>query len=160
MPLKLNVGLSRKVGEANYGSRGASVDIELELDSNLAADPAKLQERIRQLFDMVRSSLTEELNGNGGNHANSSGRTGEGSGPASPNGNGNGANQNGRQSQQPRGATQSQVKAIFAIAKNQHIDLKRLLSDRFQRSRPDDLSIQEASKLIDELKNSASREGG
>ncbi len=35
MPMKLNVGLSRKVGEPNYGSRGASVNLELELDAAL-----------------------------------------------------------------------------------------------------------------------------
>jgi len=47
MPLKLNVGLSRKVGDTNYGSRGASVNVELELESSLVGEPAKLQERIR-----------------------------------------------------------------------------------------------------------------
>ena len=61
--LKLNVGLSRKVGEPNYGSRGASVNVEMELESALASDAAKLQERIRQLFDVVRASLLEELRG-------------------------------------------------------------------------------------------------
>ncbi len=46
MPLKLNVGLSRKVGEPNYSSRGASVNLELELDSAIVGEPDRLQERI------------------------------------------------------------------------------------------------------------------
>jgi len=65
MPLKLNVGASRKVTDNNYGSRGASVNLELELDASLVAEPQKLQERIRDLFDLVRTSLAEELNGHG-----------------------------------------------------------------------------------------------
>src|SRR5262249_32608997 len=66
MPLKLNIGLCKKVGEANYGSRGASVNVEVEVDSSLVTEPAKLQERIRQLFGLVRTSLAEELNGSTG----------------------------------------------------------------------------------------------
>src|SRR5437899_5709876 len=69
MPLKLNVGASRKVTDNNYGSRGASVNLELELDASLVAEPAKLQDRIRDLFDLVRASLAEELNGNSNDHA-------------------------------------------------------------------------------------------
>src|SRR5262245_16975493 len=65
MPLKLNVGASRKVTDNNYGSRGASVNLELEVDASLAAEPGKLQEEIRRLFGLVRASLAEELNGHG-----------------------------------------------------------------------------------------------
>lgn len=35
MPLTLNVGLTKKVGEPNYGSRGASVNVATELDAAL-----------------------------------------------------------------------------------------------------------------------------
>src|SRR5690242_8804938 len=45
MPLKLNVGLSKKVGESNYGSRGANLNLELEVEGSLVSEPTKLQER-------------------------------------------------------------------------------------------------------------------
>ncbi len=63
--LKLNAGLSRKVGEPNYGSRGASVNVELEVESSLISDPDGLLNRIRGLFDLARKSVDEELNGDG-----------------------------------------------------------------------------------------------
>jgi hypothetical protein len=150
MPLKLNVGLSRKVGETNYGSRGASVNVEMELESTLVSDPAKLKDRIRQLFDVVRSSLTDELNGNanGNGNGNSQPRNGYPS-------NGHGANQSQEQSSPPpRPATASQVKAIFAIARTQHVDLKLLLQNRFHVTRLEELSVRQASELIDTMKSS------
>ena len=111
MPLKLNVGASKKVGEANYGSRGASVNVEMELDSALVNDSNKLHERIRHLFGVVRSALAEELNGNGnGNGSTHGGGQAQGSGPA----NGHSSRPN-----EVRAATQSQVKAIFAITRAQ-----------------------------------------
>ena len=62
--LKLNAGFSRKVGEPDYGSRGAGVNVELELESNLIGDPDALLARIKTLFDLARRSVDEELNGN------------------------------------------------------------------------------------------------
>ena len=142
MPLKLNVGLSRKIGEENYGSRGASVNVEMELESALTAQPDKLQDRIRQLFSLVRASLAEELK-NGGN------------------GSGKPATRNGQPTYQssnpPRAATQSQLKAIMAIAKRLRINVAQLARDRYQVGRPEDLTLQQASALIDELKNSPTR---
>ena len=38
MPLKASVGLSRKVGQENYGSLGANCQLEIELDAALVND--------------------------------------------------------------------------------------------------------------------------
>ena len=104
--LKLNVGLSRKVGETNYGSRGASVNLELELDSGLAAEPDRLKDRIRFLFGLAKASVDEELNGQATN--------GHSAEPASSPSNGQA---NGRRGDSTRRATASQVRALHAIAK-------------------------------------------
>jgi hypothetical protein len=150
MPLKLNVGACKKIGEPNYGSRGASVNVELELDTSLVAEPQKLRERIRELFAVVRSSLVEELNGNGSPRSNSAEResahhdNGHTGNSASPQTNGQ---------RQPRGATQSQIKALFAIAKSRGLNLNEVIRERFHCGQPEQLSIREASQLIDSLKS-------
>ena len=154
MPMKLNVGLSRKVGEPNFGSRGASVNLELELDNGLVEEPERLRERIRQLYQLAKASVDEELNG----HAHQAGNNGDGQTAGfdqyrmTNNGNGsrNGHSSNGHG---PRRATNSQVKAIHAIASRNRIDVTRLVQDRFNVQRPDDLSISDASTLIDQLKS-------
>ena len=77
--LKLNAGFSRKVGESNFGSRGASVNVELELESHLINDPDGLRSRISGLFDLARRSVDDELKsqspapGNTNNNGNRSG---------------------------------------------------------------------------------------
>lgn len=151
--MKLNVGLCRKIGEPNFSSRGASVNLELEVDSGLAAEPGKLHAKIRELFTLVRTSLAEELNG--GHQAVENG-TPPAKEPAIPRTPATPATGNGRQQQQrgvARPATQAQVKALFGIARQKRVDLKALLQDRCDEHRPDDLSVTQASKLIDELRS-------
>jgi len=143
MPAKLNIGLSRKVGEANYGSRGATAHLEVELDAGVVSDPQLLRDRMRSLYAMARQSVEEEL------RRSSDGASNE---PAHSNGNGH-AHGNRHQTQPAGGtATQSQVRAIFAIARRQRLDPLGLIQERFHRDRLEDLSIREASSLIDDLK--------
>jgi hypothetical protein len=138
--LKLNVGFNRKTGEANYGSRGASVNLELELDSSLIGDADRLKDRIRQLFLLAKASVEEELAGNGA--------------PAGSNGSGN-----GQARSTARRATASQARALRAITERHKLDLHALLRDRFHVDQPEELSITEASALIDELKATANGNG-
>ena len=146
--LKLNIGFTKKVGEANYGSRGAAVNLELELDSSLVGDADRLKERIRHLFGLAKASVDEELaasavhpaaNGNGNSSASSTG--------------------NGRRRDGTRSATASQVRALHAIADRRKLDLSALLAERFQIDDPAGLTITEASNLIDELKGQSAGNG-
>ncbi len=171
MPLKLNVGLSRKIGEPNYGSRGASVNLELEVDTALVAEPGRLQARIRELFGLAQQSINEELQGVSG------------AAPASPpatNGNGNGAGDSNRRHTPPRStangnghsrgtqrgstippATASQVRALHAIADRQGLNLEGVVRDQYGVDDPAALTIAEASALIDDLNaNNAAATGG
>ncbi|MGA2617370.1 MAG: hypothetical protein ABSF26_07155 [Thermoguttaceae bacterium] len=153
MPLKTNVGVSRKIADNNYGSRGASVNLEVELDSSLIQDPERFQDRIRQVFRLAQQSIDEELTRQQqtGNVATN--------GHASANGNGtHGGNGNGHAAPRRSGgrrATASQARALRSIAERHGIDLAAELQGRFDVQEPEELSITEASQTIDELKASA-----
>ena len=126
--LKLNVGFNRKTGEANYGSRGASVNLELELDSGLVGDPDRLKERIHSLFGLAKASVDEELIGQSavntsGNGSPINGHKVGGSGTNATNGR--------RSRDRTRPATASQVRALGAIAERHKFDLVGILTERF-----------------------------
>lgn len=143
MPLTMNVGLSRKIGESNYGSRGATVNFAVEVEPTLIREPRELREKLRYLFGLAKEAVEEELNG------------------TRPHGCNGDANGNGRQRRSNgRSATESQVRAIQAIADRHRIDLSVKLRDRFGVEQPDDLSISDASQLIDELKSQQNGAGG
>jgi hypothetical protein len=143
--LKLNVGFSRKTGESNFGSRGASVNLELEAESGLAGDPDRLKERIRHLFGLAKASVEEELNGQSTN--------GHTAGPAAANGNGQ---SKGHRQDSARRATASQARDLRAIAERQGTDLQDALRRRYDVDQPEQLSIIQASELIDSLKAAGS----
>ena len=132
--LKLNAGLSRKVGEPDYGSRGASVNLELEVESNLIHDSDGLMDRIRRLFTLARQAVDEEL-----------GRAG----PSTP--------RSGNNGQRP--ATASQLRAIRAIAERLSLDPERVTRDAAGAGL-DALTLWQASQVIDELKRRAGEPAG
>jgi hypothetical protein len=156
--LKLNAGVSRKVGLPNFSSASASCHVEAELDSTLLNDAEGFQIVVQRAYAACTQAVNDEL-----------GRlTSEpGSEPIQPqevievrtSPAIQGASVNRLPPAQftnqpsPRPATASQVRAIRAICGRRKIDLVGLLRDRFGLTTADELGIRQASALIDELKS-------
>lgn len=81
MPLKVNVGLSQKVGLPDYGSLGASCHVEYEADSTLlTTDLETFQRQVKNAFVACKQAVQDEL------HRHQSGPpTANGNGPPSRN---------------------------------------------------------------------------
>jgi hypothetical protein len=62
MALKLNVGVSRKVGLPAFGSVGASCNLELEVDAGLLErDLDAFHARVRDAYAAARQAVHDEL---------------------------------------------------------------------------------------------------
>jgi hypothetical protein len=151
MPLRVNVGLSRKIGEPNYGSRGASVNIEAELDTALVNDPVRLKDHIKHLFGLVKTALAEELNNNhAAPQAAPAPKTVPNGSPQAPRTTPIGSPPAQRST--TRMATVAQAKALWAISRQSGTDLRVVLREQYNVGRPEELSMSQASALIDNLK--------
>ena len=159
MPLRLNVGVSKKLGLPAYSSVGASCNLDLELDHGLLRDPAGLRDQVRGAFAAAREAVEAELariypeGDPAGPHAAlaldgpplAPRRSLAEGGPSTP------RTEPSRPPRPGKPATPSQVRAILSIARRNHADLDGLLCD-LGVARPEELSLAAASALIDQLK--------
>ena len=148
MPVKLSIGVSRKVGQPNYGSVGAVCQIESELDAlTLEFDLDSLHQRIRDSYEICSNAVAAELTRQ--TEASAAQLDGVDAGPKS-----NGSARNGRR-RGNRPATPAQLRAIRAIEAETGQDLHEILSQCFSKHRVEDLTVREASHLIDILREAA-----
>ena len=150
MPLKLNVGLTKKIGQPDYGSLGASCYVEVELDAALLHnDLDGFQRHVRSVFVACQQAVNDELS----RHKEPPPTSHRNNGHA----NGNGASQGATNGTSHR-ASDKQLNYARRLA-SQIPNLGRLevLVDQMFNKAINDLSGFEASSLIDQLK--AMKEG-
>jgi len=163
MPLTLNVGLSKKIGLPHYGSLGVSCNVQVELDQSLLLhDLDGFHQKVKQAYGACYQAVSDELyrqqHGDAGSPSSTPASVNGNPAPANGNGDGNGhsancgrAPLNSQHRESARRATAAQVRALEAIAKRQEIDLPALLHPRFGTEQASELSLMQASNLIEEL---------
>jgi hypothetical protein len=158
LPLRLNAGVSRKVGLPDYGSVGASCNIELELDSGLLdGDLKAFNARVRRVYIAAHRAVFDELKRLQAPIATPQGMSAPAATTCSStndrvSGNGRASDHRFSQSQAVKKATKNQIKAIHSIACRQNTDLVGLLRQEYDVERPEELSLKQASELIDSLR--------
>ena len=149
MPLKLNVGISKKIGLPDYGSLGTTCNVEVEVDGRLIFDDLDaFHQKVRQAYVACAQAVNDELDRQQGGTSQIVNQT-----PAAPvatNGNGhrNGTNGGG-------GASQKQINYANQLAgKINGLGARRLeaLANKMFGKPIAGLTSLDASGLIDTLK--------
>ena len=144
MPLKLNVGLSKKMGLPRYGSLGAACHVEVELDSSLLSqDAERFQEHVRRAYIACAQAVNDELSRHRGEDVEQAREANCQNGKAL-----SGRNCTVRQATQRQLAYAGQLAAEIAGLGAQ--ELETLVGKMFDKAVAD-LTTFEASKLIETL---------
>ena len=154
MPLKLNCGLSKKIGQPDFGSLGASCHVELELETGLLqTDLDAFHRHVRNAFVACAQAVNDELarNQSAGAAIADPPQPGPATSQSTPNGNGhrNGGVANGN------GASQKQIEYIGQLARQvRGLGVRRLesLAQKMFGKPVAGLTSLDASGLIDTLK--------
>lgn len=167
MPLKLNVGVSRKIGLPEYSSAGASCNIELELEAGLLQrDPGAFHAEVCAAFTAAEQAVDDELARIRAQLAaapRAGSRAAHRSHEESPHADGlprRLASQGRITVVGERGArpcTAKQIRAIRAIARGLDLSLEQLLRDEYHVAQPDQLTLDQASRLIESLNHVGAR---
>ncbi len=154
--IKIHANVSKKVPVpgVQFSSQSFMAGIEIEVSDGATAE--QIQGRIKEVYGLLENTIdaeiaaqgasdTPEPKGLGGNGGNGGQRRWN-----NPRSNGNGhKNGNGRH------ASQAQIKAIFAISHSIGLERDQLLdyiNTEFGVATPDELTIKQASTVIENLK--------
>lgn len=154
MPLKLNIGLSKKLGQPDYGSLGASCHVEVELEASLLrSDLDGFHRQVRTAFIACSQAVNDELSRQSERRDVASGASTHNHSPSS-HGNGNGHNQNnGSGNGNGHQASDKQFNYARRLASQiPNLGRLELLVDQMFGKAINELTGFEASSLIDQLK--------
>lgn len=148
MSSRLTVGVSQKVGQPNFGSRGATCQIEFEMDTEMASDlRSQLVAQIQDAFQLCHDEVHRELQCECSAPASSTPEQMPSSQPIRT------QPTNGNGQRRTREATEAQIRAIHAIAAKANVQLASQLDTDFGVASPKQLTIRQASELIETLKS-------
>ena len=147
MAAKLSVGLQKKLGLPGYSSIGASCHVEFEVETSLMESNLEgFHKKVHSVYSACQQAINEQLARYQSTPPNLN---------DPPRTQLNGQNNPNPQQvkQESSRATRNQIRSIFAIARNQGLNPLQIVRTRFNLDLPEDLTIREASSLIDELKH-------
>ena len=159
MPLNVNVGVAKKLGQPDFGSLGASCSIQVELPHDIIfCDLEAFHRQVRSVYAACAQAVNDELARQQGNGSTSQASNGANSHTQSShngsNGHGHATNGNGRSGQ---GSVASEKQIVYAsqLAKSiQGLGIRGLegLAQRMFGKPLVALTTLDASGLIDSLK--------